>query len=225
MKIFSRSPVINYPQIYLFRARRIIRDGYYKSTWAEVYDFIEFIGKFKHEEYIEVSFTDDCNRILNREFAGYIFVSGKIIPRISDQEISEIEKAMNSPLDSTNEHIKQALSLMSNRDNPDYRNSIKESISAVESICQKIAGSPNATLGDALNLITKQGKLRIPRSLVAGFDKLYGYSSSSQGIRHALPSEIEDDASQEEALFMLSSCSAFVNYLIVKSEKSQIALR
>jgi len=67
---------------------------------------------------------------MNREFSGYIFVSGKVMPRISNIEISEIERAMNSPLDSVNEHLKQALSLISKKENPDYRNSIKESISA-----------------------------------------------------------------------------------------------
>lgn len=71
----------------------------------------------------------------------------------SKQEIIEVEKAMDSANGPVLKHLEQALQLLSDKKNPDYRNSIKESISAVEAICQKITGKPNATLGDALNII------------------------------------------------------------------------
>ena len=48
---------------------------------------------------------------------------------------------------------------MSDRQRPDYRNSIKESISAVESIAQQLSGNNKATLDDALKILEKKGKL------------------------------------------------------------------
>ena len=50
------------------------------------------------------------------------------------------------------------------------------------------------------------------------FTCLYGYTSDSGGIRHALT---EDDVvpNFEDAKFMLVSCSAFINYLIAKVAK------
>lgn len=50
--------------------------------------------------------------------------------------------------------------LLADRKSPDYRNSIKESISAVEAICKLITGSQKATLEDALRqLETKLGSV------------------------------------------------------------------
>ena len=80
-------------------------------------------------------------------------------------------------------HLQQALDLYAKRKNPDYRNSIKESISAVESMAKIVSKKPRATLSDALKAIEKNGLLH--KSLKDGFLKLYGYTSDADGIRHA----------------------------------------
>lgn len=105
--------------------------------------------------------------------------------------------------------------LLSNRENPDYKNSIKESISAVESICIIIAGK-GATLGDALK--TLGNKHNLNNQLKAAFEKLYSYTNSEGGIRHA-EGMFESEVTFEEAKFMLVSCCAFVNYLIAEYGK------
>ena len=87
-------------------------------------------------------------------------------------------------------------------------NSIKESISTVESMCQIITGNNNASLGKALEKL----KGKIHPALNTAFEKLYGYASNSNGIRHANGLG-EGDSTFEEAKYMLVSCSAFVNYL------------
>ncbi len=48
----------------------------------------------------------------------------------------------------------------------------------------------------------------------AGFDSLYGYTSDSQGVRHALLDKGAPDVDETDALFMLGACAAFVSYLI-----------
>ncbi|MBU1626736.1 hypothetical protein KKB18_05135 [bacterium] len=53
------------------------------------------------------------------------------------------------------------------------RNSIKESISAVESVCKVISEDQKATLGKALNIIEK--KVDLHNALKEGFQKIYGY--------------------------------------------------
>ena len=58
--------------------------------------------------------------------------------------------------------------------------------------------------------------------LKKGFKDLYGWTSDSDGIRHALMEMPTVDA--EDARYMLVSCSAFVNYLIVKADKAGIQL-
>ena len=76
------------------------------------------------------------------------------------------------------------MSFLSDRKNPDYRNSIKESISAVESICKIIAEDEKTTLAKALTKLKK--RIEIHGSLEEGFKKIYGYTSDADGIRHAI---------------------------------------
>lgn len=110
------------------------------------------------------------------------------------------------------------MSLLSDRSNPDYRNSIKESISAVESACQVITGSKSASLGDALKKLDKN--IEIHSALKQAFLKLYGYTSNEDGIRHAIFDKSE--ISFSDAKYMLVSCSAFTNYIIGKVAENNI---
>ena len=122
---------------------------------------------------------------------------------------------MDSIFDSVNNHFEKALSFYSDRKNPDYKNSIKESISAVESMCCIICGK-KVELGKALGKLEKNG-IYIHGAMKNGFQALYGYASDESGIRHG---GIEDkEVTEEDAKFMLVTCSAFVNYLKVKFEK------
>ena len=132
------------------------------------------------------------------------------MPITDENEIDSIEDAMDTQYESINNHLSKAVSLLSDRQNPDYENSIKESISAVEAMCVSILGK-DATLGASLKQLEKDGVIIHP-SLKSAFEKLYGYTSDAKGIRHA--GNIGGASSTfEEAKFMLVSCSAFINYL------------
>lgn len=116
-------------------------------------------------------------------------------------------------------HINKAFALYSDRKKPDYENSIKESISAVESLCCIITGATGsqATLGSTLKKLEKDGGVVIHGAMKTAFEKLYGYTSDSDGIRHG---GIDfTNAPAEDAKYMLVSCSAFINYLIEKQSK------
>jgi len=200
-----------------------LRSYYYSCLWNEVYDFIQFIANYSGKPALNMIFIRECNIVLEREVSGYRFVGEKIAPITSEEEIVEIEEALSygDQLRPVSIHLKTALDLLTDRKSPDYRNSIKESISAVEAICRQIAGS-NATLGKALGEIRRQGKVDLHSALEGAFDKLYGYTSDEEGIRHSLLEEPELDF--EDAKFMLVSCSAFINYLKVKVSKADIDL-
>lgn len=82
-----------------------------------------------------------------------------------------------------------------------------------------IAGDQKATLGTALRLIEKDGSVQIHKALSSAYSSLYGYTSDSAGIRHAL-TEGEEPLHFEDAKYMLVSCSAFINYLLAKADKA-----
>jgi len=201
---------------------KYLRECFYNCKWNEIYDFIEFIANNFQNRTINEQFMEACNNVLKKELSAYRFVGGEITEITSKEEITEIEDALKetSHLKTVNSHLKTSLKLLSDRKNPDYRNSIKESISAVEGICKLIEGNPKSTLGKALNRI--ESKISIHSDLKDAFKNLYGYTSDSDGIRHALMNESNLDF--EDAKFMLVSCSAFINYLIVKTQKAGIKI-
>lgn len=184
-----------------------------KYKWYEIYDFIDFIIEnfpFNSSKENFILLLNDC---LTSENAAYRVVDNRITEITSEQEIQSIEEALENtnPHSGVQKHLKQALQLMSDQKNPDYRNSIKESISAVESICKIVTNDEKATLGQALKNIK-----RLPPTLQLSMDKLYGYTSREDGIRHAMLEE--SNLTYIDAKFMLVACTNFINYLIEKTK-------
>jgi len=168
-------------------------------------------------------FEDECNHIFETEKAEIRLVEKRFVKLTSETEIKEIKEALSNPSKEVSEQFQSALEKFSDRTAPDYRNSIKESIGAVESICKKIAGKPDATLGQALQMIKDKGTVEIHPEMVEAYKSLYGYTSDASGIRHGLL-DGKVPAGYEEAKYMLISCSSFVNYLTVKAQKAGIQL-
>jgi hypothetical protein len=151
------------------------------------------------------------NKVLEREWSAYRFLNGVVIPITNENELEEIQSVINDPLfTGAAEHIQSAVRLLADRNNPEPRNSIKESISAVESVARLVSQNTKATLGDALKTIDRVHKLH--PAFKEGLSKIYGYTNDDGGIRHSL---LEDttNPSLVEARFFLVSCSAFCNYL------------
>lgn len=186
----------------------------YKEHWAKVFSFIEFWvileDDLKSPAYIIVK--DNINEILEKEFVGYRLIDNYIVSITDELEIKAIEENSNIPYIEVKEHISKALEKLSNRDNPDYENSIKESISSVESMARIITDNESATLGDALKTIEDKG-ITIHPALKKAFLSLYGYTSDESGVRHAKKIG-SSNSTFEEAKFMLVACSAFNNYLL-----------
>lgn len=187
------------------------------KEWYVIFDFIE--------RYLDVSddttsmkMTEVFNKILEDEVSAYRIVDKHVVPITNESELATITEAKQSPYQSVSIHISKALDLYADRKNPDYENSIKESISAVEAMCCIITGMTGAcaTLGKALKKLKDNG-VHIHSAMENAFSSLYGYTSDEDGIRHG---GIDfTNAPAEDAKFMLVSCSAFVNYLIEKWRK------
>ena len=186
-----------------------IRGHFFDSEWYEAYDFLEFVVGY-YQPHAKQSLAEVLNLILERELSGYRLVSGHLTDITNAQEIEMLETALaDSQFAGVDAHLQQALDLYAKRKNPDYRNSIKESISAVESMAKIVSKKPRATLSDALKAIEKNGLLH--KSLKDGFLKLYGYTSDADGIRHAIMEKSK--LTPADARYFLLSCTSFVNYL------------
>lgn len=181
-----------------------------KGEWYMVYDLLEYIASHAPGD---DSFVELLNAVLAFNRAGYRLVGGHVVEITDEAELQAIRNTADQPKASpARQHIERALSLFANRDNPQFANSIKESISAVESAARELSGKPTATLGDALDLIAKQPNTSIHPALLKGWKGIYGFTSDSGGIRHAdQPGSVP--ATQALAQYFLVTCSAMVNYL------------
>ena len=187
---------------------KLIRSYFFKCSWNEVYDFLEFTCRYYVKNFPRLPVV--FNTYLEREKSGYRFVGTQLVNIVNMEELTALQEGTNddrfSPVSS---HLKRAVELYADRKNPDYRNSIKESISAVESMAKIITSNDKATLVEALRVLEKGAKLHT--ALKDGFIKLYAYTSDEDGIRHAMLQE--PNLSEADARYFLLSCTSFVNYL------------
>ncbi len=202
-------------------AYKEVRDYFFKCEWYEAYDFVEFTADNAPDDMAQ-EYIQFCNSVLEYELSAYRFIDGHITPITDQEEIASIRQAVQNTdyVIGVKTHLKAAQALLSNRENPDYRNSIKESISAVEAIVKLLAGDPKAKLGEALKAL--EAKLSLHGALKQGFTNLYGYTSDAEGIRHALMDE--PTLTLNDAKFMLVACTAFTNYLLGKAAENNITI-
>jgi hypothetical protein len=186
---------------------KTLEQHFFGCSWNEVYDFLEATMSISKGSRLQLL----LNVVLERELAAYRIVDGRFVQITSETELAALTEALSARdrFAPTVLHLQRALELLSDRSNPDFRNSIKESVSAVEACARTLTGRENATLGDALKLLEKDHGLH--KALKDGFSKLYGYTSDEHGIRHAMHEE--PSLGIAEAKFFLLSCTSFINYL------------
>ena len=191
-----------------------LRRYFFECTWYEVYDFVEFVANHYSGVRFKESFMIACDTVLERELSAYRFVDGLGTRVTQQQEIEGIESALDRAAGPVHSHLRRALELLADRNTPDYRNSIKESISAVESLSVSIVGE-TGTLGQLIKKLEQQ--IGLHPALKGSISNLYGYTSDEGGIRHALLEE--ETADLDHAKFMLVVCSAFVSFVLSKVNK------
>lgn len=189
-------------------------------SWNKILDLAEYVCKWvsvniENYSYLEEllkEFEGNLNNEFDRLDYGYRVVNHCIVDITSEEEMAAISEAIEDSKDNVSEHLQRAVMHYSTRPEPDVRNSIKESITAVEAVCRELTGE--TTLGKALKHLEDNGVV-IHKMLKEGFTKFYVYTNDpDSGIRHAL---MDDDGTyvptKDEAYYMLVACSTFVNYL------------
>ncbi|GAB3569321.1 hypothetical protein GCM10027578_23490 [Spirosoma luteolum] len=225
---------INYfPSDYEYEDRviRICDEFLDKCTWYRYYDFIEFLIKeFKtfsnSDVYTETkdNFHRGINKVLKKELCTYRLVEDLFVPIANENEIFTIADSLDKTanINTVHTHLKQALQLFSDRENPDYRNSAKESISALESLLKLVVKSPKATLTDSIKKIKNSELINIHPSIINTINSLYAWAGDESGIRHSLKSN--DTVDIEDSQFTLIACCGLISYLTIKSSKAGITL-
>jgi hypothetical protein len=178
----------------------IVRNYFYGARWNDVYDFIEFVLYY----YNNKELIQELNEVFMEDNLGYRIIDKRVTDIINPPEIDSINESLNSSYETVQLHFHSAIDLLYG-DKPDYRNSIKESISAVEAIANIKMNVKNEALSKLLK------KMPLHNALKDGLAKIYAYTSDGDGIRHALMSE--ETLTHTDAKYLLVVCSGFVNYI------------
>jgi hypothetical protein len=186
-----------------------------KGEWYFVLNFVEFVTHNYLEGAIRRQFIEAINAELEEEKSAYRFIGNLLVPISSSIETNEITRSLEQKdqFVSVSKHIEDAVRLYAKKPTPDYRNTIKEAISAVESASRIISNKPAATLGEAIKIV--DDKFALHPAFAQGVLKFYGYTSGEGGIRHSLTEA--SDIDEVDARFALVLCSAISNFLISRS--------
>ena len=182
-----------------------------KLSWDEVYRSIEFVLSSQNK-YHANDLESRLNNVFYEEGSPYKIVNGHVNCLMNKTEAHEILEVQNLE-NSAAVHINKALKLFNTRPVPDYSNSIKESISAIEAASREITGKESATLYDAVK------RMDLHPALKEAVSKLYAWTGDEGGIRHALKNSNQADSKEIEARFILVFSSALVNFLMEKNKK------
>jgi hypothetical protein len=216
----------------ILRYRHVYRLHQPADEFSDDYKTIvaELKGLFMDGDYVQVlgfcqmvmrhslcppGFGEGVETALRFGRAAYRVLDKTIVPIGSEAELETLKRAF-ADLDSTQfygarQHLKNAAQELTAGN---CSNSIRESIHAVESVARTLASD-----GSLSTALAKLGAAtKIHPAMNKAFGSLYGYTSDAQGIRHA---HLNDPSSpppdEQDALFMIGACAAFVSYLINKA--------
>ena len=123
--------------------RQVFKSVITENAWYEAYDLLEFILAAKHAPKPE--FERDVARVLEEELAGFRLLDGELVELTEEEEIEAVSAVLRDTdvprFQPARIHIKAAVRLLSDRANPEYRNSMKEAISAVEAAVWRLTGT------------------------------------------------------------------------------------
>jgi len=197
--------------------RAAIATEWFSCRWPEFFDLIEFTARLlatplppTRQQWFEM-----LNRVLESKGCAYRFIAEQLVPLANSAESTEVASSADSAIPAVAAHIREARKLLPPNAGANPRDSIRQSISAVEAALRHLSGNPNATLTDGLVAFeARHGALHpaVRRGLIT----LCGYAENGEGAQHD-PMEQADSVSGDHARLMLVACSAFTNYLVALS--------
>ena len=181
-------------------------DEQYKSTGQNAYVRRQLLQSMQRT----------LDAVLQREGSPYRFVNGELALVTSELEIAEIERAVaqNDKYAAARTHLVEALGHFAQRP-PNFADSIKQAVSALESALEI---STSVRSGDlTAQLRAFKNSYGLHGALSGAVEKLYGFASDEAGVRHGAGAPVT--VGEPEARFILVTCSALLNFLILEASK------
>jgi hypothetical protein len=176
-------------------------------SWEKMFDFcerlyshlasdIKFWDSYNNEwdiranrEEVQSFIADELQRIFLEENLSYLFIQGEVRRRgrsHTKTQIARAEPTLGDPrLDSARQHYKKAVAYFEHPTKPDFENSVKEAVCAVEAAARSLFPQIKAkTLGEVINHIKGTQEGQLPKPLADTIIGLYAYRNAGDGISH-----------------------------------------
>jgi hypothetical protein len=179
--------------------------------WYLVYDIIEEIWDSIENSYSRKEFQEELNEYFKQNGIGWKIENGLIEIRGDETFENTIETVVTVlqevKLKTAETEIREAITDLSRRPQPDITGAIQHSIVCLECLSREITGDKKATLGE---LIKKYPDI-VPRPLDQAIEKIWGYTCE-QG-RHLREGQVPG---YEEAELIVEVTAAISTYLVKK---------
>ena len=238
--IYKNSSFGKLMQVYFFRVRDMphdemehsvrlhseyLRNMILNGDYHPVLTFIEFFLREIINERVNVlaSLGTKLRQLFERQDIAYIVQRIQQLPTIVPRTSTESARAIESALETVEQkgsdgakaHLRKAAERLNAKE---YADSVRESISAVESVARTIDPKASKELRPALDSLEKARVLK-HKVFKGALNKLYAYTSDEEGIRHSLLDEGAADVGLDEAVFMFGACAIFCDYLLNRRQQ------
>ena len=199
-----------------------IKELFLDGKYNRVFDLLQFIMR---HELVPDGFREFVVNTLQESMCAYSILEGvwTIVPSAIPEQRKSIERAFcvlkDGPFGGAHQHLSNSAECINAGD---YSGSVRESIHAVESVARRIDNNSRKSLAPALESLSKRG-LVLHGAFKSGVEKLYGYTSDEDGIRHAL-SDVTTNVDAADAVFMFGACASFAAFLVEKARDARIPI-
>ena len=200
----------------------VTKDLFLNGEYNRVFDLLQFIMR---HEFAPEEFRTFVVTTLQESMCAYSIVEGvwTIVPSAIPEQRTSVERAFrvlkDGPFGGARQHLSNSSECLNSGD---YSGSVRESIHAVESVARRIDNSSRKSLAPALESLSKRG-LVLHGAFKSGIEKLYGYTSDADGIRHSL-SDVTTNVDLADAVFMFGACASFAAFLVEKARDAGIPI-
>jgi AbiJ N-terminal domain 4 len=179
----------------------------YALPWPKMFDFCERLQShlaapvrqwdgYNNEwevltprEEVQRYIAEELQRIFIEEHLGYSFVEDEVRRRgryHTNQQIARAEPTLGDPrLNEARTHFAKARQYFDHPSKPDYENSIKEAVCAVEAAARRLFPQTKAkTLGEVVNQIRGSRAGQLPKPIADTLTGLYAFRNSGEGVGH-----------------------------------------
>jgi hypothetical protein len=143
------------------------------------------------------------------------FSIDNVVPQETKRLVDTLTELMKNRFDPALRQFNKARKFLYEDTPPDYLNSVKESVGAVEAVARDILNQPDKTLAQLITVL-KDRYLGHP-AMAKILDGIYAVRGDEPGVAHG--SHKASSLGHADAEFLLNMCASIIIYLVRKSKR------